>query len=54
VLRLVAAGKTNREIASTLVVSEHTVARHLQNIFAKLGVTTRTAATAFAFQHELV
>jgi ATP/maltotriose-dependent transcriptional regulator MalT len=54
VLRLVAAGNTNREIASELVVSEHTVARHLQNIFAKLGVTSRTAATAFAFQHELV
>jgi len=54
VLRLVAAGKTNREIASELFVSEHTVARHLQNIFAKLGVTSRTAATAFAFQHELV
>jgi DNA-binding NarL/FixJ family response regulator len=54
VLRLVAVGKTNREIASELVVSEHTIARHLQNIFAKLGVTSRTAATAFAFQHELV
>jgi ATP/maltotriose-dependent transcriptional regulator MalT len=54
VLRLVAAGKTNREIASDLVLSEHTVARHVQNIFAKLGVTSRTAATAFAFQHELV
>jgi DNA-binding CsgD family transcriptional regulator len=54
VLRLVAAGKTNREIASELVVSEHTVARHLQNIFRKLDVTSRTAATAFAFQHELV
>ena len=53
-LRLVAAGKTNREIASDLVLSEHTVARHVQNIFAKLGVTSRTAATAFAFQHELV
>ncbi len=54
VLRLVAAGKTNRQIASELIVSEHTVARHLQNIFAKLGVASRTAATAFAFQHELV
>jgi DNA-binding NarL/FixJ family response regulator len=54
VLRLVAAGKTNREIASALVVSEHTVARHVQNIFAKLGVSSRTAAAAFAYQHELV
>jgi DNA-binding CsgD family transcriptional regulator len=54
VLRLVAAGKTNRQIASELVVSEHTVARHVQNIFAKLGVSSRTAATAFAFEHELV
>jgi DNA-binding CsgD family transcriptional regulator len=54
VLRLVAAGRTNRQIASELVVSEHTVARHLQNIFAKLGVSTRTAATAFAFERRLV
>jgi DNA-binding NarL/FixJ family response regulator len=54
VLRLVAAGKTNKEIASSLVVSEHTVARHVQNIFTKLGVSSRTAATAFAFEHELV
>ena len=53
-LRHVAAGKTNREIASELFVSEHTVARHLQNIFAKLGVSSRTAATAFAFEHRLV
>jgi ATP/maltotriose-dependent transcriptional regulator MalT len=54
VLRLVAAGRTNREIAVELVVSEHTVARHLQNIFGKLGVSTRTAATAFAFERHLV
>lgn len=54
VLRLVASGKTNREIASALVVSEHTVARHVQNIFVKLGVSSRTAATAFAFEHQLV
>jgi ATP/maltotriose-dependent transcriptional regulator MalT len=54
VLRLVASGKSNRQIASTLVISQHTVARHLQNIYAKLGVSSRAAATAFAFAHELV
>jgi DNA-binding NarL/FixJ family response regulator len=54
VLRLVAAGKSNRAVAAELVISEHTVARHVQNIFAKLGVSSRSAATAFAFEHELV
>jgi DNA-binding NarL/FixJ family response regulator len=54
VLRLAAAGKTNREIAATLSISEHTAARHLQNIFAKLGVSSRAAAGAFAFEHGLV
>ncbi len=54
VLRLVAAGKTNRDIAVELVISEHTVARHLQNMFAKLGVASRSAATAFAYEHGLV
>ena len=54
VLRLVAAGKSNREISAELVISEHTVARHMQNIFGKLGASSRTAATAFAFAHDLV
>lgn len=53
VLRLVAAGKTNRDIAVELVISEHTVARHVQNMFAKLDVSSRSAATAFAFEHGL-
>ena len=54
VLRLVAAGKTNRAIADELFLSEKTVHRHLSNIFAKLGVGSRSAATAYAFQHNLV
>ena len=54
VLRLVAAGQSNAQIASTLVLSEKTVARHLSNIFGKLDVGSRTAATAYAFEHDLV
>jgi DNA-binding CsgD family transcriptional regulator len=54
VLRLVAAGKTNREIAAAMVISEHTVSRHLENIFRKLEVSSRAGATAFAFKHLLV
>ena len=53
VLRLVAAGRSNRQIAEELVISEHTVARHLQNMFTKLDVSSRAAATAFAFEHGL-
>ena len=51
-LRLVAAGDTNRAIAAELVVSERTVDRHVSNIFAKLGVSSRAAATAFAYEHR--
>jgi ATP/maltotriose-dependent transcriptional regulator MalT len=54
VLRLVASGQSNRQIAVALVISEHTVARHLQNIFGKLGVSTRTAAAAYAFERRLI
>jgi ATP/maltotriose-dependent transcriptional regulator MalT len=54
VLRLLARGRSNREIASELVISQHTVARHVQNIFRKLDVGSRSAAGAFAHQHDLV
>jgi DNA-binding NarL/FixJ family response regulator len=54
VLALVAKGRTNREIAAALGVSEHTVRRHLQNLFRKLGVSSRAAATAYAMEHELL
>jgi DNA-binding NarL/FixJ family response regulator len=54
VLRLVAKGMTNRDIAGTLTISEHTVARHVQNLFAKLQVSSRAAATAYAYEHGIV
>ena len=53
VLALVATGKTNRDIGSALFISDKTVARHVSNIFIKLGVTSRAAATAYAFKHGL-
>jgi DNA-binding CsgD family transcriptional regulator len=54
VVRLVAAGHTNRAIANQLVLSEKTVARHLSNIYAKLDLPSRAAATAYAYDHGLV
>jgi len=54
VIRLIAAGKTNRMIATDLFLSEKTVARHISNIFTKLGLASRSAATAYAFEHRLV
>lgn len=53
VLQHVASGRTNREIAAGLHLSERTVAGHLSNIFTKIGVTSRTAATAFAYENDL-
>jgi DNA-binding NarL/FixJ family response regulator len=54
VLRLVAAGQTNRSIAADLFLSERTVDRHISNILTKLGVPSRAAATAYAYQHQLI
>ena len=54
VLRLLASGKTNREVAEALFISEKTVARHVSNIFDKLGVSSRTRATAWAYEHKLI
>jgi DNA-binding CsgD family transcriptional regulator len=53
VLRLVATGATNRAIAGELFLSEKTVARHVANIFVKLDLSSRAAATAYAYQHDL-
>jgi ATP/maltotriose-dependent transcriptional regulator MalT len=54
VLSLVASGQTNREVAASLHLSERTVARHISNIFSKIGVSSRTAATAFAYENDLI
>jgi DNA-binding NarL/FixJ family response regulator len=53
VLRALATGASNRAIAENLTLSEKTVARHLSNIFGKLGVASRSAATAHAYRHNL-
>ena len=53
-LRVVASGKTNRVIAAELFLSEKTVDRHVSNIFAKLNVGSRAAATAYAYEHGLI
>jgi DNA-binding NarL/FixJ family response regulator len=53
VLRLLAEGKTNRSIAAELGISERTIDRHVSNIFTKLDVSSRSAATAYAYEHGL-
>ena len=53
-VKVVATGRTNRVIAAELFLSEKTVARHLANIFAKAGLSSRAAATAYAYEHGLV
>jgi DNA-binding NarL/FixJ family response regulator len=54
VLVLLAEGRTNREIADALTVSTSTAGRHVEHIFTKLGVTSRAAATAYAYEHGLL
>jgi DNA-binding NarL/FixJ family response regulator len=54
VLTCLAAGRSNREIAAALVISEKTVGRHLAHILTKLGVASRTAAAAYAHGHGLM
>jgi DNA-binding NarL/FixJ family response regulator len=54
VLRLIATGKTNRAIAEELFLSEKTVARHVSNIFGKLSLSSRAAATAYAYENGLL
>lgn len=54
VLELVAAGRSNREVAAELVISERTVARHVSNILAKMDAPSRTAAAAYAREHGLI
>ncbi|TMK59270.1 MAG: response regulator transcription factor [Actinobacteria bacterium] len=54
VLVLLAQGKTNRVIAQELFISEKTVASHVSHIFTKLAVNSRSAATAYAYDHHLV
>ena len=54
VLRQIAAGRTNRAIATELAISEKTVARHISNIFTKLDLSSRSAATAYAYEHKLL
>lgn len=54
VLRAIARGATNRQVAQQIFISEMTVRRHLANIYAKLGVSSRTAAVAWAYQNHIV
>jgi DNA-binding NarL/FixJ family response regulator len=54
VLRLIAGGRSNRQIADDLVISERTVVRHIANIYAKVGAHGRADATAYAFRHRMV
>ena len=53
-LVLLSQGKTNRAIAAELFISDKTVASHVSHIFTKLGITSRSAATAYAYDHDLV
>jgi DNA-binding NarL/FixJ family response regulator len=54
VLRLIARGRSNKEVASSLFISPKTVGRHVENLYAKIGVSSRAAAAVFAMEHGLL
>ena len=54
VLRLIARGRSNREVAERLFISTKTVGRHVENVYAKIGVSSRAAAALFAMEHRLL
>jgi DNA-binding NarL/FixJ family response regulator len=54
VLRLIARGRTNREVAADLFVSPKTVGRHIENLYGKIGVSSRAAAALFAMEQRLL
>ena len=54
VLRLIARGRVNKQVAATLGISAKTVGHHVEHIYAKVGVTTRAGATLFAMEHGLL
>ena len=53
-LRLIARGRSNREVAERLFISPKTVGRHVENVYAKIGVSSRAAAALFAMEHRLL
>jgi DNA-binding NarL/FixJ family response regulator len=54
IMRLIAQGRTNREVAQRLQISPKTVGRHVENVYAKIGVRSRAAAALFAMEHRLL
>ncbi|MGH2779878.1 MAG: response regulator transcription factor, partial [Thermoleophilaceae bacterium] len=54
VLRLIARGRSNREVAQQLFIAPKTVGRHVENLYRKIGISSRAAAAVFAMEHDLL